>query len=196
MKRRYTKDQLVDTAKRLRICNKGTKSDLCHKIMNKMQKQINVLILCQRKPSINLNALGKRDAEISTKIVQELVALFFNTKDVNIEYLVNKQPATHQVELGSSNHKTIEFTNNNKNKYDLILFYTCPIPLMMSKQHGNPLLYDHLKMITKPTTKYVIGHANGLLTMAEAYKLLQNMKNERFNRFRRIYHSIPVYQLT
>lgn len=202
MEKQYTKSQLIDYAKTLGLCKTGTKHDICKRISNKIssKKQINVLIICQRKDSVNLkNELGKRSAKLSKQMAYEIGGMIYKCEqeDMNIEYLVDNTPSNHKVKLGvSDNSETDNFLMKNKNKYDLIMFYTCPLPLMMSMDYGTTLLYDHLKQITKENTKYIICNDDGIVSMEVAYKLLRNRQNKRFaNGFKRIYAVIPIYKL-
>jgi hypothetical protein len=187
----YKKKELQNIAVSLGLSKWGTKLELYKRIQN-TNDEFNVLIMCQRKPTNNTN-----NANIATKLAENFVLNELGLHDVNIkiEFLVDEQPCNHCIQLGTNTQEVWNYVTNNKRKYDIVLFYTCPLPFMMEVDGTNQFLYDQLKIITKPDTLYLFGYRKGVKNFDYFYQVWKNKKNQRFNFKRITTYTSPVYIL-
>lgn len=195
----YTKKELQNIATSLGLSKWGTKLQIYSRIQDKSEnnnenqtKEFYVLIMCQRKYTANSD-----DAKIATYLVEDFVYNKLRLYNINlkIEYLVDKQPCNHCIQLGTNSQEVIKYVSNNKNKYDLVLFYTCPLPFMMEANGTNKLLYEQLKTITKHNGLYLFGYHKGITNFNSVYRIWRNRKNQRFNFEIVNGFSLPVYKL-
>lgn len=97
-----------------------------------------VLVLCQRK---NTNSISNKNYVDNTTLnIQIYLQNLLNTTNIEIEYLgthgtnnTAKYNHTFMFNTTSKDGKTNEFIKNHKKYYDIILFYTCPLMLMLNK---------------------------------------------------------------
>ena len=158
--------------------------------------ELNILILCQRKSSDTRNKNWNQDAKISKSIVKRFVSLHFGDMKpkLNIEHLVDNIPCNHCLKLGNKSIAVKEFLTNSYQKYDIVLFYTCPLPFMLTNiVRNDPIEFlKQLKHITKSDTIFMFGNHTGLMEYEMTiHKNLQKKVNMKL--FKRADLVMPIY---
>lgn len=113
---------------------------------------------------------------------------------LNIEHLVDNEPCNHCIHLGKKSKDVKRFIANSYKKYDIVLFYTCPLPFMLTKMVGNdPVEFlKQLKHITKSDTLFMFGNHTGLMEYEMTiHRNLQNKVNMKL--FKRVDLVMPIY---
>ncbi len=93
-------------------------------------KTKNILVLCQRKYSTEHNYVSK-----FTNLIHVKMSEFFETNNLNIEYLGTNRDQTgkfdYNFNFNINNQETKEFVENHQKYYDAVLFFTCPMLLIL-----------------------------------------------------------------
>jgi len=123
-----------------------------------------VLVLCQRKTG------GDKDAEYvekNVKRINDYVKHYFNPYKIQIEYLSGLDGREGTVDYHfdfSDNEETEKFVEKHKNKYSMIILYTCPFVIFVNSEfilrNLNSLLINNGVLVFK---NYVQDSLNNIL---------------------------------
>jgi len=143
-------------------------SQLISKTQQKGGEIKNILVLCQRKEG--------PDTIKSIKFIEKYVKDFFSPDDIfNIEYLTKidkgeEGGADYNFYLGDDKRKTNTFMKNNKNKYHLIILFTCPFLTFTEDEDKTNLLTE---LLQEP----------GFVLLLTTIKIKKPIPNVEFNAF-------------
>ena len=104
------------------------------RIYNHLEKEKSVLVLCQRKESLDDKSIKESVIPKLEYIIEDFLKIS-DTESVDIKYMVDlENPDTDKSDfnmiLDKSDSKATEFIKNHKDFYDLIVLQTCPEYIM------------------------------------------------------------------
>jgi hypothetical protein len=104
------------------------------RIYNHLEKGKSVLVLCQRKESLNDKSIKESVIPKLEYIIEDFLKIS-DTENIDIKYMVNLEnpdndKSDFNMILDKSDSNANEFIKNHKDFYDLIVLQTCPDTIM------------------------------------------------------------------